>query len=97
MRALVVFYSVAGATRSVAGSIGEGLRASGVDVAEHDLREGRPPDVTECDIVGIGLPVHWFRMATPVRDAMRRHLRYLPIRARIGCVSSSTSRAWPRS
>jgi len=70
MRALIIFYSVTGTTRRVAGSIAEGLRASGVDVSEHELREGPAPDAREFDIVGIGLPVHWYRMPTPVRDAI---------------------------
>ncbi len=37
---------------------------------EHDLREDPAPDAREFDIVGIGFPVHWYRMPTPVRDGI---------------------------
>lgn len=70
MRALVIYYSVTDTTRQVAGCIVEGLRAEGVDALEHDLRDGPAPDVGEFDIVGVGFPVHWYRMPDPVKNAI---------------------------
>lgn len=70
MRALVIFFSVTDTTRRVAGSIAAGLRASGADVLEHDLRGGPVPDAAQFDIVGVGFPTHWYRMPSPARDAI---------------------------
>lgn len=70
MRAIILYWSVTGTTKRVAGSIADGLRSAGVDVAEHDLREGPAPDAAGFDIIGIGLPVHWYRMPLPVRNAI---------------------------
>lgn len=71
MQALIIFMSVTGTTRRVAGSIAEGLRAAGADVVLHDLADGPPPEATRFDLVGIGFPVHWYRMPAPVQDAVR--------------------------
>ena len=40
------------------------------DVVLHDLRTG-PADAAAFDIVGIGFPLHYFRAASPIRDAVR--------------------------
>lgn len=71
MRALVTYFSITGTTRRVADSIAEGLGASGADVVLHDLRAGAPSDPTGFDIVGVGSPVHWYRLPPPVREAVR--------------------------
>ncbi len=70
MRALIIFFSVTGTTERVASSIAEGLRDAGVDVATHDIRDGPAPSAAAFEIVGVGFPVHWFRMPEPVRDAI---------------------------
>lgn len=70
MRALIIFLSVTGTTRRIAGSIADGLRESGVEVSEHDLGGGSPEDVSGFDIIGIGCPVHYFRMPPPVSAAI---------------------------
>lgn len=70
MRALVVYYSVTGTTRSIAERIAAGLESAGAHVALHNLRNGQP-DAGPFDIVGIGFPVHYFRAAAPVTRAVR--------------------------
>lgn len=71
MQALVIYFSVTDTTRRVARSIAEGLRASGAEVREHDLRGGTAPDATQFDVVGVGFPTHWYRMPPPACDAIR--------------------------
>lgn len=71
MRALVVYFSVTGTTEKVAARIAEGLAAAGAEATMHDLRTGPAPDPRAFDLFGIGFPVHWYRMPTPVRDAFR--------------------------
>lgn len=70
MRVLVIWYSVTGTTRQVAEHIVGGLEARGAEVVSHDLRTGPAPGASSFDAVGIGLPVHWYRMPRPVRDAI---------------------------
>ena len=71
MRALIMSYSVTGTVRRVGERIADGLRSAGVDVVTHDLRDGRLPAVDGFDVVGIGSPVHYFRLAAPAVDALR--------------------------
>ncbi len=70
MRVLVIWYSVTDTTRQVAEHIIEGLEAHGAEVVSHDLRTGPAPDASSFDVVGVGFPVHWYRMPRPVRDAI---------------------------
>lgn len=71
VRALIIYFSVSGSTERVTRRIAAGLEAAGFHVALHDLRRGPAPVATGFDLVGIGFPVHWYRMPVPVRDAFR--------------------------
>lgn len=70
MKALVLYWSLSGTTRRVAEQIAEGLRAEGAECVLHDLRDGVPGGLAGYDIVGVGFPVHWFRVPFPVSDAI---------------------------
>lgn len=69
-RALILYWSLTGTTRRVAQSIAEGLRDEGIECVLDDLRHGSTCDLSSFDIVGIGFPIHWFRLPTPVSRAI---------------------------
>ena len=71
MRALVVYFSITGTTERVAEAVADGLRESGCEATLHDLRDGPVPGTAGYDIVGVGFPVHWFRMPVNVSAAFR--------------------------
>jgi flavodoxin/NAD-dependent dihydropyrimidine dehydrogenase PreA subunit len=65
---LIVYFSQGGTTRRVAESISSGLRAQGLTVDLHDLRDGNPPRLDGYDVLGIGCPAHYYRPAIVVSD-----------------------------
>jgi flavodoxin/NAD-dependent dihydropyrimidine dehydrogenase PreA subunit len=71
MRVLIIYFSVTGTTRRVAESIAEGLEAEGVQVVLHDLRGAPDPDARGFDLIGLGSPVHYYRLPQPVTHAIR--------------------------
>lgn len=89
--AIVLCYSISGSTSRVVESVAKGLRAEGVDVRIHDLKTGLPSDVSSYDLIGVASPTHYFRLPTPVIDALR-HLGQLPRRASFAIVTYGTFR-----
>lgn len=71
-RVLILYWSLTGTTSQVARSISDGLLSEGAECTLRDLREGLPEDITPFDIVGVGSPIHWFRLPIPVRKAITR-------------------------
>jgi flavodoxin/ferredoxin len=69
--AIVVYYSVSGTTHRVADGIAQGLADGGVDCELHDLRAAPVPELKQFDIVGVGSPVHYYRLPEPVSDALK--------------------------
>jgi len=60
-KSLIVFFSQGGTTTRIAESIAEGLRAAKFEVHLHNIKDGRPPDPRNYDILGIGSPTYYFR------------------------------------
>lgn len=71
MKAILLYWSVTGTTKRVAEAVADGIRSEGVGCDLHDLRTGAPADVAGYDLVGIGTPVHYYRVPEPVRAAIR--------------------------
>jgi len=65
---LIVYYSLGGTTAQVAEHIAAGLHSAGYEVSLCDLKDGRPPDPSEYDLLGIGTPVYYFRPPFNVMD-----------------------------
>lgn len=59
MKATVVYFSQGGATARVANAIGSGLRSADYVVDLWNLRDGPPPEIGGCDLIGIGSPVYY--------------------------------------
>jgi ferredoxin len=71
VNAIIVFFSVSGTARAVAEGIAEGLESRGVACALHDLGDSPVPDLGGFEIVGVGSPVHYYRLSAPVEQALR--------------------------
>lgn len=70
MKALILYWTITRTTLRVAERIADGLQSEGVKCELYDLRDGRVPDTSRYDLVGVGFPVHWYRPPTPVREAI---------------------------
>jgi flavodoxin/Pyruvate/2-oxoacid:ferredoxin oxidoreductase delta subunit len=67
-RSLVVYFSQGGTTGKVAEAIASGLRFAGYDVDMCNIKDGQPPDIGGYSLLGIGLPVYWYRPPFNVMD-----------------------------
>lgn len=70
VKAIILFWSVSGTTRRVAESVALGIRRHGIECDLHDLGTGLPADLAPYDLVGVGAPVHYYRLPAPVTDAI---------------------------
>lgn len=70
-KATVVYFSQSGTTARVADAIGAGLRSAGYLVDLWNLRDGPPPEISGCDLIGIGSPVYYYRLPFNVADYLR--------------------------
>jgi flavodoxin/NAD-dependent dihydropyrimidine dehydrogenase PreA subunit len=69
-KTLIIYYSQGGTTEKVARAIGEGLSDKGHTVDFHSMIEGRTPDLEGYGLLGVGLPVYYFRPPFKVMDVL---------------------------
>lgn len=67
-KGLIVYFSQGGTTARVAESIAGGLAASAYQVDLHNLKDGRPPNSSDYDLLGVGSPTYYFRPPFNVMD-----------------------------
>jgi flavodoxin/ferredoxin len=91
VNAIVAYWSVSGTTRRVAECIAEGIRAEGAECVLYDLRAGPPDHPSGYDLVGVGSPVHYYRLPAPTREALAA-LGSLEGRSAFGFTLNSTYR-----
>jgi flavodoxin/Fe-S-cluster-containing hydrogenase component 2 len=70
-RCLVIYFSMGGATATVAESIAAGLQSEGYQCVLHNLKNGPAPDLKGYDLLGIGSPVYYFGQPFSVMDCLR--------------------------
>ena len=67
-KGLIVYFSQGGTTARVAESIAAGLRKEGYEIDLCNMKDKRPPDLSEYELFGIGYPVYYFRPPFNVTD-----------------------------
>jgi flavodoxin/formate hydrogenlyase subunit 6/NADH:ubiquinone oxidoreductase subunit I len=79
-KSLIVYFSQGGTTARTAQSIAAGLRTAGYQVDLCHLVDGQPPALDGYDLLGIGMPVHYFRPPFALTDYVEGlpHLGGLP-------------------
>ncbi len=65
---LIVYFSQTGATARASERIAAGLCASGFEVKACNIKDQKPPDVRDYDVLGIGFPVYGFSPPFNVSD-----------------------------
>lgn len=70
-RAAIIYFSLNGTTTRVANAIAAGLRSVGYVVDLSNLRDGPPPAISDCDLLGIGSPVYYYRLPFNVLDYLQ--------------------------
>ncbi|HEY0951163.1 hypothetical protein [Nocardioides sp.] len=77
LRALLVYESMFGCTRSVAAAVADGLRAAGIETELVDVREAPTPRDATFDLLVLGAPTHAFSLSRPStrQDAVRQGAR----------------------
>lgn len=64
----IVYFSQEGSTAKVASSISRGLKAGGYQVDLCNIKNEIPPDLNSYDLLGIGMPVYYFKPPFNVMD-----------------------------
>lgn len=84
MRTVIVFESMFGNTEQLAREIAAGLESSGAQVDLADVRNVRPADLGDCDLLVVGAPTHAFSLSrqSTREDAVRQGAD--PARAGLG-------------
>ena len=79
-RSLIIYFSQGGTTGQVAEAIASGLRFAGHEVDMCNIKDGLPPDIGGYSLLGIGLPVYWYRPPFNVIDYLNEvpELKGLP-------------------
>ncbi len=78
---LIIYYSQSGTTEKAARHIAQGLQSCGVNVELFNLQEGRPAEILNCDLLGVGSPVYFFNPVFEVKTFLYRlpDLKGMPV------------------
>ncbi len=71
-KCLILYFSQSGSTARVAESIAAGLRQAQLDVHLHDMRDGRPPNPSGYDLLGVGSPTYYYQPPYNVIDTVEK-------------------------
>jgi flavodoxin len=83
MKAIVLYHSLYGNTRSVAESLAEGLRKAGIDTDCSSITEVEKSQIVTYDLIAIGSPTHILRPSKEMK-AFLKELRSLDLRGKRG-------------
>ena len=70
-KVLIAYFSQGGTTAKIAKQIAQGIKDNNYDVNLYNIQDGKPPDITQYDILGIGFPVYIFRPPFNVMDYIK--------------------------
>jgi flavorubredoxin len=72
VKALIVYDSVYGNTKKVAGALATGLKNNGVDVELVKADAVKLDELGEVDLLCVGGPVHAWNVSKPVKELLKR-------------------------
>jgi flavodoxin/ferredoxin len=67
-KSLIAYFSQGGTTAQVAESVAAGLRAAQWETDLYNIKDGRLPEASEYDLIGLGSPVYYYRPPFNVMD-----------------------------
>lgn len=70
-KCLITYFSQGGTTAAIAERIASGLRSSDYEVDLWNISDGDPPAVDGYDLLGVGMPVYYYRPPFNVADYLR--------------------------
>jgi menaquinone-dependent protoporphyrinogen IX oxidase len=83
MRALVVYHSMFGNTKSIAGFLGSGLEEAGLEVTLAGTQEVVVSEIAGYDFLAIGGPTHMIGMSNGMKEFLQR-AKHLDLRGKAG-------------
>lgn len=70
-KVLIVYFSQGETTAKIAEQIKKGITDENYDANLYNIQDGKPPDINQYEIVGIGFPVYIFRPPFNVMDYIK--------------------------
>ena len=70
-KVLIVYFSQGGSTAKIATQIAQGIKDNNYGVDLYNIQDGKPPDINQYEILGIGFPVYIFRPPFIVMDYIK--------------------------
>jgi len=82
-RALILYHSLFGNTKTVAVSLAKGMEASGIEVDCLSIDEVDITNIPGYDLLAIGGPTHMIGISKPMKDFLKR-LKSMNLRGKLG-------------
>lgn len=70
-KVIIAYFSQGDTTAKVAEQIAQGIKEKNYDVDLFNMQDGKPPDINQYEILGIGFPVYAFRPPFNVMDYIK--------------------------